>query len=91
MRWLAALLLTPVAGLAQVLYMPNQGGGEIVLTARPCVHQGKTYDPLKEAYTWSNEYRKIQGCWYVKDGNVEVIYENGHTRVYRISDFTRRD
>ena len=91
MRWLAALLLTPVAGLAQVLYMPNQGGGEIVLTARTCTFKGKTFNALKEAYAWSNEYRKIEGCWYIQDGNVEIIFEGGHTRVYRISDFTRRD
>lgn len=91
MRWLAVLLLTPVAGLAQVFYMPNQSGGEIVLTTRPCIYQGKTYEGLREAYTWSTQTTKIEGCWAVRDGNIEVIYQNGKSMIYKIDDFQRRN
>lgn len=91
MKWLAALLLTPVAGLAQVLYMPNQGGGEIVLTTRVCTYQGKTYEGLREAYTWTANTGKIEGCWTIRDGNVEIIFQSGRTMIYKIEHFSRRD
>lgn len=77
--------------LTQVFVMPNKGGGEITLTARPCVISGETIDGLREAYTWSPASPHQQGCWTVVDGMVHVIYLKTRERmVYPIEHFQRK-
>lgn len=91
-KLLATLLLVPTLASAQVLYLNNKGGGEIVLTTRDCVHQGKKYDNVKHAYSWTPEIGKLDGCWTVVDGNVHMIYfADGSIRVYPLDNFRRRD
>jgi hypothetical protein len=91
-KLLAALLLAPTLASAQVLYTPNNGGGEIVLTSRPCVYKDKNYEHLREAYTWTNTVGKLDGCWTITDGNVHVIYfVDGNVKVYPLANFKRRD
>jgi hypothetical protein len=92
----AALFLvaffTSINAMAQVYVMPNEGGGEITLTSRPCEYRGKIYDGVKEAYTWSNQMY-ITGCWNVIDGNVHIVWnvnDRAERRVYNINSFTRR-
>lgn len=85
-------LLASTSSLAQVYVMPNEGGGEITLTSRPCEHKGKNYPSLKEAYTWSNQLY-VNGCWAVIDGNVHIIWNIGdrsERRVYSINSFSPR-
>jgi hypothetical protein len=87
---LTLMLLAPLAAIAQVLYMPNEAGGEIVLTSRACKVNGKVVKNIYEAYAWSPNSDVITGCWNVIDGNVHVQYGQNH-RVYRIEHFKVRD
>lgn len=85
------LLLFPVTVFAQVLVTPNKGGGEIVLTDRPCVYQGKNHDKLRAAYTWSPSSNKSDGCWVLQDGKIHVIYfETANVKVYDLEVFQAR-
>ena len=80
-----------VPSKAQVFVMPNQGGGEITLTSRPCVINGKTIEGVKEAYTWSNSTAYAKACWAVVDGAVHVLYLDSNKRmVYPIEDFRQK-
>lgn len=91
-KLIAILLCIPAIASAQVLYTPNNGGGEIVLTSRPCIYQGKNYEAMRESYSWSNEAGKLQSCWTLTDGNVHMIYfVDGSIRVYPLNSFKRRD
>lgn len=75
----------------QVFVMPNKGGGEITLTARPCVINGETIDALREAYTWSPESPHQKACWTIVDGMVHVLYLKTKDRmVYPIENFQRK-
>ena len=88
----ALLLFTSLQAHAQVYVMPNEGGGEITLTSRQCEHKGRTYQGLKEAYTWSNQLY-LSGCWAVVDGNVHIVWnvnDRQERRVYSIQNFTPR-
>ena len=86
------LLVGTVQALAQVLVAPNQNGGELVITNRPCVHQGKTYPDAKEAYSWSPNTSKQNACWTVQDGRIWFIYlDDGDIRVYPIDRFKPRE
>lgn len=77
--------------LTQVFVMPNKGGGEITLTARPCVINGETVDGLKEAYTWSPDSPHQKACWAIVDGMVHVLYLRTKDRmVYPIENFQRK-
>jgi hypothetical protein len=91
-KLIMALLMFPLVASAQVLYTPNNGGGEIVLTTRPCIVKGKEYQGLKEAYSWTNRVGKLEACWTFVDGNVHVIYlSDGQVRIYPLDGFQRRD
>jgi hypothetical protein len=90
-KLLLGLLLAGSAAQAQVFYMPNKGGGEIILTSRACIVDGKNYELAREAYTWSPEVQRLQACWQIIDGNVHVLYlKSNEIRVYRLEDFQVR-
>ena len=92
-----ALLVTGGSAVAQnvVLVSPNEDGGEITLTMRDCVTDGKNftqeYPNLRQAYTYGNRTPYTEGCWTLIDGNVHVLYfKNNTRRVYPLSGFTRK-
>jgi hypothetical protein len=91
-KLLAALLMLPALAQAESFSMPNKNGGEIVISDRTCMHNGKSYDPLKQAYSyWNGGY--LEGCWTLEDNMVKIIWlVNGQpsTRVYNITDFARK-
>jgi hypothetical protein len=90
-KMLAALMLIPSIGWAQVFVAPNQNGGEIVLTSRPCVVNNKNFDLFREAYAWAPTTRKMNACWSIRDGNVVLIYlDDGEERIYPFSGFKER-
>ena len=87
----SALIGCASSAKTQVFVMPNKGGGEITLTARPCVINGETVDGLREAYTWSPASAHQQACWTIVDGMVHVLYLRSRDRmVYPIENFQRK-
>lgn len=89
-KLLYGLLMLPCISHAITWSMPNQNGGEIVITDRDCMHDGKSYAPLKEAYSYS-EGIYIEGCWTVQDGMIRVIWNlksGAKSLIYDMKDFT---
>lgn len=78
------IALALVSGIAQAdtWVMPNNGGGQIVLTDRKCVG----YKTLYYAYTYTNQ-AYFDGCWALIDGKVHVVWEKNQRRVYNMNDF----
>jgi hypothetical protein len=74
-RWLGCLLFVPtLAFAAAIASMPNEGGGKIVLTDDVCKHEGKTYSKLNRAYNYTTSGHGGEGCFYVEDETVVVIW-----------------
>lgn len=89
---IAGLFFVPTIASAAVMVTRNDGGGEIVLTANECVYQGERFPALKAAYTWTPKLPKMEGCWGIIDGNVNVIYfDEMKERVYPINAFQVRE
>jgi hypothetical protein len=92
MKALFLLLFIPSIALADTWSMPNKNGGEIVITNRNCVIDGKNYGPLKMAYSyWNGGY--LEGCWLIQDDLVKVLWrttgaEGVLQRVYPPEEFT---
>lgn len=83
------LILAIISGMAQAdtWVMPNNGGGQVVLTDRKC----KGYENLFQAYTYTNQVY-LDGCWNLIDGKVHVAWDKGNgRRVYEINDFVAGD
>ena len=79
---IAALISAPA--LADSWAMPNQAGGEIVLTDRPCPGHPK----LLSAYNYSSGGRSQSGCWTVIDDMVHVIWDDsGRRYTYSLDSF----
>lgn len=89
---LACAVLTQTAVAQDVTFsIPNGGGGEIVITARPCIVDGENYVALREAYSHSPGAPVLRGCWGMMDGDVHINWINpdGTTdhRVYAVRNF----
>lgn len=56
--------------------MPNQGGGKIVLTNETCKVGEKVYKSLSRAYNYTSEGYGSEGCFYVEDETVVVVWNN---------------
>ena len=82
-KLLICMLLISSSAMADTWVMPNQGGGQVVLTDRPC----KGYKSLFYAYTYTSRFY-ADACWALLDGKVHVVYEKGEKRVYEMNDFT---
>lgn len=94
-KLLIALALLPTLAFADVVAtMPNQAGGKIVLTDEQCKYAGKTYDPLKRSYFYTPEGLNGDGCWYLEDETIVVVWKerNGAstTRRYPVENFDIR-
>ena len=85
------LIFVPNAKAAGIASMPNKAGGRIVLTDEVCKHKGKVYDTLKRAYNYSTEGYTTEGCFFVEDETVVVIWDDGTANPrmrYPIENFT---
>ena len=79
---IAALVAAPA--FADSWAMPNQAGGEIVLTDRKC----PGYPKLLEAYNYSGGGKSQSGCWTVIDNMVHVVWEDSSRRyTYSLDSF----
>lgn len=92
---LAVLLSASLSSQAAVIAsMPNQAGGKIVLTDEQCKLNGKTYDPLRKSYFYTTEGVTGDGCWYLDDETIVVVWKevNGGstTRRYPVINFDIR-
>jgi hypothetical protein len=91
-KWLSCLLFVPIlASAASIASMPNEGGGKIVLTDDICRHEGKTYSKLNRAYNYTTSGHSSEGCFYVEDETVVVIWNTSvgvRTMRYPLENFT---
>ena len=94
-KLIATLLFCPVLAYGAVLAtMPNQAGGKIVLTDEQCKLNGKVYDPLRRAYNYGSDGTTNDGCWYLDDETVVVVWKlkdgSSSTRRYPAENFDIR-
>ena len=71
-------LLSVHASAETIASMPNQGGGKIVLTNEICKVGDKTYSKLNRAYNYTSEGYSNEGCFYIEDETVVVIWDQGN-------------
>lgn len=93
--FLSGCATRPVKASAAILVSPNNDGGEITLTMRDCVTDGKNftreYPHLRLAYTYGDRAPYMEGCWTLIDGKVHILYfHNSTRRVYPLEGFERR-
>jgi hypothetical protein len=88
-----ALLSAVTVVKAETWVMPNQGGGEITLTAQACKVDGGRYESLRHAYSWTNQIY-FEGCWSLIDGNIHIIWVHSdgtrNRRVYSLNSFSKK-
>jgi hypothetical protein len=70
-------MLPTLAFAGAIATMPNQAGGKIVLTDEICKHNGKVYEKLNRAYNYGVQGHTTEGCFYVEDETVVVIWDDG--------------
>ena len=91
-KWLGCLLFVPIlASAASIATMPNEGGGKIVLTDDICKVDGKVYNKLNRAYNYTTSGHSSEGCFYVEDETVVVIWNSSigvRTMRYPLENFT---
>lgn len=91
-KLLGCLLFVPILAQAETIAsMPNQGGGKIVLTNEICKVGNKVYDKLNRAYNYTSEGYGSEGCFYLEDETVVVVWSqsNGASRMrYPAENFT---
>jgi len=91
-KLLGCLLFVPILAQAETIAsMPNQGGGKIVLTNEACKVGSKTYPNLNRAYNYTSEGYTSEGCFYVEDETVVVVWNqsNGAKQMrYPAENFT---
>lgn len=85
---IAAVTYANTAAARDLAYMPNQAGGEIVLTDVP---SAVCTAPARVAYSRGEAGDLIAGCWYAMENYVHIKWHGGSTRVFRYSQFTAFD
>jgi len=83
---ITAMIAAPV--MADTFAMPNQAGGEIVISDRPCTD--KRGKGLLEAYNYGNGGKHMEGCWTVIDNMVHVVWFDGTRYSYPIENFYKK-
>lgn len=86
---IAAIVFSARAEARDLLWMPNQAGGEIVLTdvTSPGCKAG-----MHMAFGRSGSGDLITGCWaYSESGYVLVRWDVGSTKVFKLTDFLTFD
>ncbi len=66
----AVLVATSIAAHAESLHAPNEAGGSIVITDRPC----PTSEKLRYAYAVEGNGAVTAGCWTFFDGLVHILW-----------------
>lgn len=90
-KMLVLLLLCLSAHVSAEVFatQSNTAGGKIVLTDELCKHNGKTYDKLNKSYTSLTAGYNTEGCWFVEDETIVIIWlDKGERMRYPIENFT---
>jgi len=74
---LVTFILPTLAFAGAIATMPNQAGGKVVLTDEACKHNGKVYEKLNRAYNYGTQGYTTEGCYFVEDETVVVIWDDG--------------
>jgi len=85
----ALLVLSCQPAHARSWELPNEAGGKIVITTRPCPNA--VAPDLLEAYSFATGGRVVRGCWALIDGLVHIAWGYGVRRIFRVEDFTPAD
>jgi len=90
---LLLLCLSAHANAEMVAWLANKGGGKIVLTNQVCVDPvtKERYEPLKRAYNYDSSGGTSEGCFFVEDESVVVVWvePTGRTKSrYPLVNFT---
>lgn len=75
--------MLPSVAFAESWYLPNQAGGQIILTDTKCPN----YSELNWMYARNSSGQSIAGCWTVKDGFVQVAWDSGGLSSYPANQF----
>jgi hypothetical protein len=86
-------LTATICNAQMVAWLNNQGGGKIVLTNQVCVDPvtKERYDALKRAYNYDSSGGTSEGCFFVEDESVVVVWvePTGRTKSrYPLVNFT---
>lgn len=80
----ASAFFSGPAAAKELAYMPNQAGGEIVLTTDKI----KSCDGNRLAFSRTNAGDVITGCWFAEGHYVTIRWsESGNLKVFLISNF----
>lgn len=91
MKLILALITLSVtfAAHAESWYVSSKGGGQIIITDKPCYLNGEAYDALKSGYTRAPTGETIASCWYYSDGMVRMVYEDRTLYTYPATSFKK--
>ncbi len=86
---LTLALASPFSHVA-ALALDNQSGGLIIITDRPCPDTANG-SALREAYATHADGRRIEGCWTMFDGLVQIGWGHGQRSSFDPRHFKLRD
>lgn len=72
-------------------YIPNEAGGQIVISDGECWFKGKQVQALNGGFTRIPSGVTLKACWYYKDGIVHILFETGDERTYPVDNFKRME
>jgi len=86
-------LLSAHANAEMLAYLPNQAGGRIVITDEVCIDPvtKERYDALKRAYNYGSAGGTSDGCYFIEDDSVVIVWVNSRSRDksrYPLENFT---
>ena len=90
---LLLLCLSAHASAEMIAWLGNQAGGRIVITDEVCVDPDtkKRYDALKRAYNYSSAGGTSEGCYFLEDESIVIVWVNSGGRSksrYPLENFT---
>ena len=79
-------LLACTQAQANTWTMPNEAGGHIVLTNRPCPEKSRSM--MLESYAYSASGKRQDACWTFFDDLIQIYWTAGQRSTHAQEDFT---
>jgi hypothetical protein len=76
-----------IAHAETIATAPNNANGKIVLTNEVCKFGEKVYEKLYRAYNYSSNGSNLEGCFYLEDETVVVVWADNTTYRYPATGF----